>query len=332
MLNAGPIWRKLMQPAKGISSPQMNIIHPLEAPPSPLRAIPPLTALLAFERAASQLSFRRAARDLSLSPSAISHQIRGLEEQFGVKLFVRGARSVRLTADGERYFAGVSVALATLQDAGREMLRHRRDIGSELWISALPFFTSTVLIPALADFKRRNPATTLRVEATHQYADFNSSPVDVAIRYGREHSTGLKFEPLIEVRGLPVCAPALIRGGLRKPEDLSREVLIHLTSQPRAWPAWLNEAGIAELTPRGHLWRDSVPAMLEAAEQGLGVTLAMAPLIKARPGFGKKLAAPFDIGTSPTETIYLVSRTEQARDRRIAALRRWIVDAVDRAR
>jgi LysR family glycine cleavage system transcriptional activator len=210
------------------------------------------------------------------------------------------------------------------------MLRHRRGNGDELWISALPFFTSTVLIPALADFKRRHPATTLRIEATHQYADFNSSQVDVAIRYGREHSTGLKFEPLVEVTGLPVCAPALIKSGLRKPKDLSRQVLIHLTSQPRAWPAWLNEAGIAELTPRGHLWLDSVPAMLEAAEQGLGVTLAMAPLIKARPGFGKKLVAPFDVEARHTETIYLVSRTEQARDRRIGALRRWIIDTVGR--
>jgi LysR family glycine cleavage system transcriptional activator len=310
----------------------MNEIHPFQTPDAPLRAIPPLTALLAFERAAAQLSFRRAARDLSLSPSAISHQIRGLEAQFGVKLFVRGARSVRLTADGERYFAGVSVALAALQDASRDMLRHRRDIGSELWISALPFFTSTVLIPALPDFKRRNPATTLRIEATHQYADFNASRVDVAIRYGREHSTGLKFEPLVAVSGLPVCAPALVKGGLRSPEDLSREVLIHLTTQPRAWPAWLKEAGIPEITPRGHLWLDSVPAMLEAAEHGLGVTLAMAPLIKARPGFGKKLVAPFAFEAAPSETIYLVSRTEQARDRRIAAVRRWIVEAVGRAK
>ena len=310
----------------------MNNIHPSVSPELPLRAIPPLTALLAFERAATQLSFRRAARDLALSPSAISHQIRGLEAQFGVKLFVRGARSVRLTADGERYLAKVSVALAALQEAGRDMLRHRRDSGGELWISALPFFTSTVLIPALPDFKRRNPGLVLRIEATHQYADFNSSRVDVAIRYGREHSAGLKFEPLIEVKGLPVCAPALIKGGLRKPEDLSRQVLIHLTSQPRAWPVWLKEAGIPQMTPRGHLWLDSVPAMLEAAEHGLGLTLAMAPLIKARPGFGKNLVAPFDIETSPTETIYLVSRTEQARDRRIGALRRWIVDAVDRAR
>jgi len=294
----------------------------------PLRAIPPLTALLAFERAATQLSFRRAARDLALSPSAISHQIRGLEEQFGVKLFVRGARSVRLTADGERYLAKVSVALAALQEAGREMLAQRRDSRSEFWISSLPFFTSTILIPALPDFKRRHPELTLRIEATHQYADFNASRVDVAIRYGREHSTGLKFEPLVQIKGLPVCAPALIKGGLQKPADLSREILIHLTTQPRAWPAWLKEAGLPQLEPRGHLWLDSVPAMLEAAEQGLGVTLGMSPLIKARPGFGKRLVAPFAFEPVHSETIYLVSRTEQARDRRIGAVRRWIAEAV----
>src|SRR6478752_5947506 len=235
---------------KGISSPEMSQIH---LSGQPLRAIPPLTALLAFERAATQLSFRRAARDLALSPSAISHQIRGLEEQFGVKLFVRGARSVRLTADGERYLAKISGALAALQDASRDMLRHRRDANSELWISSLPFFTSAVLIPALPDFKRRNPHLTLRIEATHQYADFNASRVDVAIRYGREHSTGLKFEPLVAVKLSPVCAPGLIKGGLKTPADLSREVLIHLTTQPRSWQVWLKEAGFPGLTTRGHL-------------------------------------------------------------------------------
>src|SRR3982074_2089103 len=297
----------------------MTEIHPLD---QPLRAIPPLTALLAFERAASQLSFRRAARDLSLSPSAISHQIRGLEEQFGTKL----------CAGGERYCAKVSAALGALRDAGRDMLRHRRDADTELWISSLPFFTSAVLIPALPEFKRRNPTLTLRIEATHQYADFNASRVDVAIRYGREHSVGLKFEPLVAVKGLPVCAPALIRDGLKQPEDLSREVLIHLTTQPRAWPAWLKEAGLLHLVPRGHLWLDSVPAMLEAAEHGLGVTLAMAPLIKTRPGYGKRLVAPFVFEGAYHETIYLVSRTEQARDRRIGAVRKWIMEAVARAK
>src|SRR5438045_5494826 len=116
---------------KGILSPGMSDIHHSPAPDLPLRAIPPLTALLAFERAASQLSFRRAARDLALSPSAISHQIRGLEALFGVKLFVRGARSVRLTADGERYLANVSAALAALQGAGRERAAQLGDRGPE---------------------------------------------------------------------------------------------------------------------------------------------------------------------------------------------------------
>src|SRR4051794_4389205 len=190
----------------------MSNDHPSSSPETPLRSIPPLNALLAFERAASQLSFRHAARDLALSPSAISHQIRGLEQQFGVKLFIRGARSVRLTADGERYLAKVSAALASLQEASREITRRRRDGSGELWISSLPFFTSAVLLPALPDFKCRHPALTLRIEATHQYADFNASRVDVAIRYGREHSAGLKFEPLIEIAGLPVCAPALVKG------------------------------------------------------------------------------------------------------------------------
>ncbi len=181
----------------------MNTIHPSEAAAHRCARSRLLTALLAFERAASQLSFRRAARDLSLSPSAISHQIRGLEEQFGAKLFVRGARSVRLTADGERYFAKVSAALAAL--AGRQP-RHaaasprcrRRTLDQ----FAAVLHLRAVLIPALPEFKRRNPQLTLRIEATHQYADFNASRVDVAIRYGREHSAGLKFEPLVAVEGL----------------------------------------------------------------------------------------------------------------------------------
>ena len=106
---------------------------------------------------------------------------------------------MRLTPEGERYLAKVRRRWR-LQKASRDMRRQRRDGSGELWISSLPFFTSAVLIPALPEFKRRNPHLTLRIEATHQYADFNMSRVDVAIRYGREHSTGLKFEPLVAVK------------------------------------------------------------------------------------------------------------------------------------
>lgn len=207
------------------------------------------------------------------------------------------------------------------------MTKLRRGTAGELRISALPFFTSTVLIPALVDFNRNNPNLTVRIEATHQYADFNNSNVDVAIRYGREQSSGLKFEPLVKVSGLAVCSPAL-KAELKYPRDLSRQVLLHLTSQPRAWPIWLSEAEVPDLTPRGHIWLDSVPAILEAAERGLGVALGMTPLIEARPGFGSTLVAPFNFQTRYSETLYLVYRSEQARDRRIMAARRWIVAAV----
>lgn len=314
-----------------VSSTELNEIHHLPQSDLPLRSLPPLAALLAFERAAAQLSFRRAAVDLALSPSAISHQIRNLEAQFGVKLFMRDRRSVRLTAEGERFRKEVSAALTTLERACRDMAVRRRAQQDEIWISSLPFFTSTVLVPALADFRKGNPGITLRIEATHRYADFAESGVDLAIRYGRQHSAGLKLEPLIKVTSIPVCAPQLVKAGLLSPADLAGEVLIHLTRQPRVWPTWLAAAGVKGMTPRGNLWLDSVPSILEAAEHGAGVALAMDPLIRAHPGFGKKLVEPFESGVRQGETIYLVSRAEQSRDVRLKRVRRWILEALRRA-
>ncbi len=308
----------------------MSQIHLSSEPFGPLRAIPPLPALLAFQRAAAQLSFRRAARDLALSPSAVSHQIRGLEERFGVRLFARGGRAVKLTPDGERYFEAVSGALAMLEDASRDLLREARGGQGELRISSMPFFTSAVLIPALPSFKRDHPGMTLHIEATHQYADFDRSGVDVAIRYGRERTAGLKLEPLVDVGSLPVCAPQL-RRSLRAPPDLAKATLIHVSAQPRAWPAWFSDIGAADVTPAAHLWFDSVPAALEAAEQGLGVALAMNPLIRGRRGFGRTLIAPFDLPAPHMQTLYVVTRTEQAKDRRIVACKRWLTAAVKQA-
>jgi LysR family glycine cleavage system transcriptional activator len=308
----------------------MRKIHLNGEGSDPARVIPPLSALLAFQRAGALLSFRRAARDLALSPSAVSHQIRGLEERFGVRLFARGGRAVKLTADGERYLQSVSVALATLDDASRDLLRQARGGHDELRISSLPFFTSAVMVPALTAFKRDYPGITLRIEATHQYADFERSGVDVAVRYGREHAAGLKLEPLVEIRSLPICTPQL-RAMLQRPEDLAKVTLIHVGIQPRSWPVWLSDAGLGGLVPRDNLWFDNASSSIEAAERGLGVALAMHPLIVSREGFGRKLVAPFDLPGRHAQTFYLVSRTEQAKDKRIRAFRRWMLDAVKQA-
>ena len=308
----------------------MKKIHPNGDTADLMRVIPPLSALLAFQRAGSLLSFRRAARDLALSPSAVSHQIRGLEERFGVRLFARGGRAVKLTADGERYLQSVSAALAALDEASRDLLRQARRGYDELRISSLPFFTNAVMVPALASFKRDYPDITLRIEATHQYADFESSGVDVAVRYGREHSAGLKLESLVEIRSLPVCTPQ-IHAQLKRPEDLAKATLIHVGVQPRSWPVWLSDAGLGGLVPRDNLWFDNASSAVEAAEQGLGVALAMVPLIVSRVGFGERLVAPFDLPGRHTQTLYLVTRTEQAKDKRIRAFRRWMAEAVQKA-
>ena len=297
----------------------------------PLRTIPPLAALLAFARAATQLSFRRAARDLSLSPSAISHQIRGLEQQFGIKLFIRGTRTVRLTPEGERYLAKVSAALATLQEASRDMPRQRRDGSGEFWISSLPFFTSAVLLPALPDFKRRHPALTLRIEATHQYADFNASRVDVAIRYGREYSAGLKFEPLVEVKGLPVCAPALAKAGLTPPRrfvwrgadppDHATAGVAGLAEGSRAFAIAAARPSLARQRAgdaggrRTGPWRHAGDGALDPHTAGLWQETRRAVRVHA--------------GAQRDDLSRLA--TEQARDRRIGAVRRWIVEAVRNA-
>ena len=292
-------------------------------------ASPSLSALQAFERAAVHLSFLRAARDLSLTPSAVSHRIRGLEQKFGVRLFTRAGRAIRLTAAGQQYLETVKASLAALEQGGRELQRHGAD-AQEIRISALPFFTSVVIIPALAEFRKRFPGVALKVEATNQYADFDRTSVDIAIRYGRERPVGLRFEPLIDVHSVPVCSPEIARR-LRTPADLARETLIHVSVQPAAWPAWLNEAKVGGRSSRDDLWFDNVLSALDAAEQGLGVALAMYPLIRARSGFRRALVTPFSVRAIRSERFYMVCRSEHARSKRMVVLRRWLAAAVRRA-
>jgi LysR family glycine cleavage system transcriptional activator len=291
------------------------------------RIVPPLSALLAFERVAAHLSFRRAARELNLSPSAISHQIKGLEQRFGIHLFVRAGRSVALTSEGEHYLQTVRSALLQLEEGSRDLLDRVKDRERVLRISAMPFFTRTVLIPHLAKFRESHPRIDIRIDATHQYANFDERGVDAAIRYGRDKSQGLRLESLLSVSGQPVCSPK-VAATLREPEDLRKATLINLVDQPRAWPAWLSETIEQPLVPKSELWFDNVPAALEAAEHGLGVALAMYPLVKGWPTYGSRLVAPFDVQARRTETLYLVTRPQDAHDRRIRNFRRWLSGAI----
>lgn len=292
------------------------------------RATPSLPALQAFEMAAKYLSFQRAAKDLGLTPSAVSHRIRGLEHKFGVRLFERAGRAIRLTEAGRDYLETVRSSLDALELGSLE-IQSRGANGPALRISSLPFFTNVVIIPALDDFRKRFRNTSLQVAATHEYANFDRGSVDAAIRYGRERSSGLRFDPLIEIRGVAVCSPRIARK-LKSPHDLAKQPLIHIGARSGAWPAWLNVAGIERSESEHDLWFDNVLCALEAARCGQGVMLGMHPLIAAHPEFGRSLVAPFDLLPVRGDRFYLFYRAEHANTRRIATLRRSLSQAVER--
>src|SRR4249919_3608854 len=173
------------------------------------RPLPPLSALQAFERAGARLSFRQAAFDLALSPSAVSHQIRGLEDRLGIQLFSRERGAIVMTEAGHAYFQTVSRTLNELQDATRTLLENRNDFAADLRIGVTPFFSSAVMLPALTELQADGRPWRLHLETTDKEVDFDKSGLDVAIRVGPGRTLGLRTFPLMDVRPLPVCSPSL---------------------------------------------------------------------------------------------------------------------------
>jgi LysR family transcriptional regulator, glycine cleavage system transcriptional activator len=288
--------------------------------------LPSIVALRSFERAAARLSFKLAAQELAMTPSAVSHQVRGLERQFGVRLFARTGRSVALTLEGEKYLTTVKSALELLEKGGRALAPIAGG-QREIRISALPYFVSAVILPRMNEFLQNFPTVSLRIETSTQYADLESSGVDLAIRMGRERTAGLHVDKLLDVRAMPVCAASLAQGkhSIKKANDLTHHTLMQSAQQPSMWQAWLAEAGVPSLEPASEMWFDNVQLALEAAQLGLGVALAMDPIIKAWPGFGVTLVAPLAINTKTMLTYYAVCRPEQKDERVILALRRWLM-------
>lgn len=298
---------------------------------TPRRILPPLSALVAFERAAARGSFKLAAKDLALSPSAVSHQIRNLEDRLGLQLFTRGETPVRLTPWGEGYFESVRTGLRSLEDATRTLLEAHDDQGPrDLRVGVAPFFSSAVLMPALLDLRGGGRLGRLHLENFARDADFDGSGLDVVIQLGREGLLGLRHFPLLDVQALPVCTPEMARG-IAEPRDLAGLTLIHNTRQPHVWRDLFEDLGAPDLDGAQAIWVDSGQAAVEAAENGLGVALAMDPLIRGQARFGRTLVAPLDAGAARRHTWIMACRPERSEERLIQAFRRWLERAVARA-
>ncbi|WP_339631230.1 transcriptional regulator GcvA [uncultured Sneathiella sp.] len=287
---------------------------------------PPLKALRSFEAAARHLSFSKAAEELFVTPAAVSHQVKALEDWLGVILFKRLNRAVILTNEGQNYVMGVRNGLEIIGAATEKIML--QDASGALHVDTLPSFAARWLLPRLSRFREAHPDIDVRLSASDHLTDFNREDVDVVIRYGHGHYPGLRVNKLLtEELMFPVCSPNLLEGKhpLRHPNDLKYHTLLH-DDMRIDWQAWLAMAGVTGVDPKkGPSFNDS-SMLLTAAMEGQGVALGRSTLA-ADDLMAGRLVQPFNIQPMQADHAYYIVSPEEAADRpRIAAFREWIME------
>ena len=277
-----------------------------------------LLALQAFDVAVRLGSFMAAAQALNLSASAISHRVRHLEQAMGVDLFTRTHRAVHPTAAGKSLALSTGRAFAELARSGTTGGRQR------LRMKVFPLFASAWLIPRLADFTARYPEVDISIETSSRIVDFNVEAFDANICVGDGRFDGLDVHHLADLRSTPIAAPHLAdRLRLKKPADLQRATLIHVTTFPKAWSEWLEAAGAPKLKPVRTIAVDTFVPAIQAAEQGAGVALGMDLFIAERERQGTiRRLFPVD---SPTGSYWIVHTPESRRNRALQLFKRWLL-------
>ncbi|MDA0997935.1 MAG: transcriptional regulator GcvA [Proteobacteria bacterium] len=295
-----------------------------------MRKIPPLNGLRAFEAAARNLSFTKAAQELFVTPAAISHQIKGLEEYLGVRLFRRLTRSVILTDAAQSVLPLVSEGFDRLAQAG-EVLKQSETSGV-LTVSSAPTFAAKWLVLRIPDFAERYPDISIRMDARLELVDFDRDGVDVAVRFGNGDYPGMQIDRLFNEEIVPVCHPKLLDGPnpLRHPDDLKHHRLLHvdwgkMTGPLPDWNMWLASAGVSDVDPtRGPVF--TVESMaISAAAQGSGVALASTYAVTEEIADGR-LVIPFARSLKTHTSYWVVCPRRTANLPKIRAFREWVIE------
>lgn len=308
-----------------------------------VRRLPPLNSLRAFEAAARHLSFAKAADELSVTPAAISHQVKALEDHLGMRLFHRRNRAVDLTEAGRAALPKLREGFDQLADA-IERVRAFKGIGT-LEISAAPSLASRWLTPRLHRFIAAHPDIDVRITASSSLIDVRddarsvgrAAPVaspteeaDIAIRFGTGRYPGFRADQLLPVSVTAMCSPRLINGEhpLRTPDDLRHHTLLkddaaYFAEDGLDWDVWLKAAGASGVdTSRGLQFSHSALA-LEAAADGLGVVLGN-PMLAAADLAAGRLVIPFALSLPSSFAYYLVSAEECCDRPDVVAFRDWL--------
>ncbi len=290
--------------------------------------LPSLNGLRAFEAAARHLSFTRAAAELNVTQTAISHQIRRLEEQLGLRLFERRNRALLLTREAQAYLPSVRSAFEDLRRATARLQRPDRD--EVLTVSTTASLAAKWLVTRVAAFQDAHPGIEVRLTTSAHLVDFRREEVDMAVRYGRGSWPGLRAQWLMAEDIFPVCSPALLQAArpLRRPEDLAYHTLLHATVSREDWQLWLTAAGLpVSLATRRGLSFDQSFMAIQAAIEGLGVALGRTQLVEADIAAGR-LVVPFDVVLPADAGFYVVAPNETADTPKIALFRDWLLGSV----
>ena len=294
------------------------------------RRLPPLNGLRAFEAAARHLSFTKAAEELSVTQAAISHQVKGLEDQLGLKLFRRFNRRLMLTDAGQLYLPALTEAFDGI-DAATRRLRAAEETGP-LKVSVATSFAAKWLLPRLPDFHARHPDIDVQVSAHDRLVDFLREDFDMGVRFGRGRYPGLRVDLLFEDTISPVCSPRLREGAhpLRTPADLRHHTLLH-DEVPQdefpSWRKWLAAAGVTGVDPeRGQRYSHS-SLVIQAAVDGQGVALTRDSLVGLDVEAGR-LVRPFGPDLPTNFACYVVAPEATAGRPKVAAFRDWLFDRV----
>ena len=287
--------------------------------------LPSLNGLRAFEAAARHLSFTLAASELNVTQTAISHQIRRLEEELGIRLFIRKNRALALTPQARDYLPGVRAAFNDLRLATDRLLRKGDD--NVLTISTLASLAAKWLLPRLTAFQEAHPGLDVRITTSTALVDFKNGDVDAAIRYGRGNWPGVRADWLMADEAFPVCSPALLAGKrpLRAPEDLRDHVLLHTSTNSDDWRQWLTAAGLpSDISTQPGITFDLILMTVQAAIDGIGVAMGRTSYVQDDIAKGR-LVVPFNIALPADAGFYLVSPEGAAEPPKLKAFRQWLI-------
>jgi LysR family glycine cleavage system transcriptional activator len=309
---------------------------------SPLQRLPPLNALRAFEAAARHLSFAMAAKELHVTPAAVSHQIKGLEEYVGHDLFRRMARGLELTRAGRAFVPKLREGFERFGEAVDEL--HAIEDSATLSVSVATSFATRWLAPRLHRFVSAHPELDVRINASTRLIDPKGDqlaardavagpPVedaDIVVRFGTGDYPGFRVDKLLPVAVTPMCSARLLDGGhpLRSAADLKHFVLIHdnlLYDDGRPlWDAWFEAAGMPGADTSHGLRFSHAMLALEAAADGMGVALGM-PVLAGSDLASGRLVAPLALSLPLKFAYYIVSGAETAERDDVAAFRNWLL-------